>query len=53
MPCVKGKRKPYQRRFYKPRFGSGAKTTTKEGYNAYMKDYMAQLRALKKKEKKK
>jgi hypothetical protein len=43
------KRGPYQRRFHQPLFGNGLKTTTRDGRNAYMSQYMAALRELKKK----
>jgi|WetSurMetagenome_2_1015567.scaffolds.fasta_scaffold1796674_1 hypothetical protein len=45
------KRGPYQRRFHQPLFGNGLKTTTKEGRNSYMKEYMQALRELKKEKK--
>lgn len=45
------KREPYQRRFHQPLFGNGLKTTTREGRNSYMQQYMQALRELKSKEK--
>ena len=48
---VTKKRAPYKRRFHKPMFGGGLKTTTKDGYTVYMREYMKAMRELTKQEK--